>query len=164
MQVRNLVAIFLGHYTDEISHLSYIKVLTEKKIETLKLPTSLTNYRYQHLLKPDLLLEVEVVKTKKNWILTGILSYQPYCYPKTYHDHLKLAAIISLINQFCHEGQPTGILDWLTKKFDLSNLEAVDLYIFESELLKQLGFIPQLETNHNLAKSLTLAKATSGLI
>ncbi len=164
MQVRNFVAIFLSHYTDEISYLSYIKVLTENKVETLKLPTSLTNYRYQHLLKPNLLLEVEVVKTKKNWILTGIFSYKPYCHPKTYHDHLKLAAIINLINRFCQEEQPISVLNWLIKKFDLSNLEAVDLHIFESELLKQLGFIPQLETNHNLAKSLTLAKATSGLI
>jgi len=47
---------------------------------------------------------------------------------------------------------------------DLSNLEAVDLNLFESELLKQLGFIPELKTNQNLAKSLTLAKAASGLI
>jgi len=164
MQTRNFLAIFLSHFTDEISHLSYLKVLTENKVETLKLPTSLTNYRYQHLLKPNLLLELEAVKTKKNWILTGILGYKPYCHPKTYHDHLKLAAIIHLINRFCQEEQPISVLDWLTKKFDLSNLEAVDLHIFESELLKQLGFIPQLEANHNLVKTLTLAKATNGLV
>jgi len=164
MQIRNFLAIVLSHYTDEISHLSYIKVLNESKVETLKLPTSITNYRYQHLLRPNFLLEMEVVKTKKNWILTGILSYQPFCYPKSYHDYLKLAAIINLLNQFCHEEQPVKILHWLTKELDLSNLEAVDLNLFESELLKQLGFIPELKTNQNLAKSLTLAKAASGLI
>jgi len=65
MQIRNFLAIVLSHYTDEISHLSYIKVLNENKVETLKLPTSITNYRYQHLLRPNFLLEVEVVKTKK---------------------------------------------------------------------------------------------------
>ncbi len=164
MEIRNLKAIVLNHYTDDLINVTYLKILTETTVESIKLPTVLSNYRLQHLLRPNFVLDIEVVKTRKNWILKSILHYQSFCHPKTYQCYLKLAEVFSLINKFCYEGQQVDLLSFLINELSLINLETLDITLFELNLLQKLGFAPNIIPSNNINTKLHFAKTAGGLI
>ncbi len=163
MELRNLQIIPLGHRTDELMNVTYLKVLGQQQIESVKLPTAFKNYRLQHLLRPNYLLEVELVKTKKNWVLKNILAHQEFCDLCRYTEHLKFSEIIALINKYSHDGQEVKILDFLVNTFDCVSIADLDLITFESRLLERLGFAPEL-SSVDLPIRLHWAKASSGLV
>ena len=164
MEIRTVQAILLGHRVDELMNISYLKILTEEYIESVKLPTAIQNYRLQHLLQPNFLLEMELVKTKKNWIVKGILNHREFCLPTNYAEHLKIAEIINLINKYSREGQELKILDLLIITFESTKLTDLDLVDFESKLLERLGFAPCLAQKTNLPIYLYWVKSNSGLL
>ena len=91
MEIRQVKGIFVNIFTDTILNLSYGKILTEKRVESLKFPTNLDNYKYKHLIQPHFLLHVEIIKTRKNWIVKSILGHEELSQPKTYDDYVKLS-------------------------------------------------------------------------
>ncbi len=164
METRNLKAIVVSCYTDDLINVTYLKILTEVAVESIKLPTALSNYRLQHLLRPNFILDIEVVKTRKNWILKGILHYQPFCHPKTYQCYLKLAEVFLLVNKFCYEGQQVDLLSFLVNKLSLIDLETLDINLFELSLLQKLGFAPKEDYSNNINTKLHFTKTAGGLI
>lgn len=163
MQLRIEKIILLSVYSDRLTNLTFAKVLTESRVETVKLPTVVENYRLGHLLQPNYVLEVELLKTRKNWILKHILSHQNFCQLTKYTDHLKFAQLMALLNQYTRDGQDVDLLSYLVGYFEHSAIANLDLVEFESKLLERLGFAPKLP-RANRVWHLQGVKTDNGLI
>jgi hypothetical protein len=139
MEFREETAIALNHYNDEIFKVSYLRILTSTKIESVKLPTVIDNYKFSHLLNPNYLLGLELIKTKKNWVLRNISSSDRISQPTSYLDFLRQSEIIKLVLEHIREDQEIEILGWLVYILG-TKLDTLDMAKFESELLRRLGF------------------------
>jgi len=140
MEIRTFWAIPLLTYSDSLLKLSYLKVLTKNKFETLKLPTNLANYRYQHLVSPNYLLNIEVIKTRKNWILKNILEVRTLSKPDTYSDFLKLTELTKILCESFQEDQEVDLLEFVTRYLLEVSLKEANLADFEKEVMIKLGF------------------------
>lgn len=140
MEIRNFWMIALDPWTDDMMKLSYIKILTSEKFETIKLPTSINLYKHSHLISPENILHVEVVKTKKNWVLKNILEYKKIAHPKTYLEYTRLAYINKVLQNYFHENQDAQILDYVIKVLSSSKLNKIDIKLFENDISRRLGF------------------------
>jgi hypothetical protein len=127
--------------SDEIFKISYLTILSEETLDSIKLPTNFDNYKYSHLIKPNYLLTGEIIKTRKNWILKSILSYEAFHQPISYSDFLKQSEICKIILKHIHQGELTNILEFLLKTFQNKPIRELDTKNFEQNLTKSLGFI-----------------------
>jgi hypothetical protein len=140
MEVRNLWILPLTVYTDEVLRLSYLKYLTQSRFETLKLPIHFSEYRYQHLLNPGNLIMVELVRTKKNWILKNILQSKEIIKIHEYTDYLKFAHLSKTIMNYFQEESEVEIFDLIINLFTIYGIENLDEKKLEDELQLSLGF------------------------
>jgi hypothetical protein len=140
MQIRTEKILIINSYRDEVAGIFYMRVLTENKCENLRIGKNFEKQSFKHLLQPNYLLQVELIKTVKNWILKEVFSYQVLFTPKTYSDYEKIASIQKILNQLLHEGQETDLLIHLINYF--KNIELKDLKVedFENKVLNILGF------------------------
>ncbi len=138
MEIRQVKGIFVHIFTDAILNLSYGKILTEKKVESLKFPSSIENYKYKHLIQPHYLLHVEIVKTKKNWIIKTVLSHEELYKPQVYDDYVKLSEISKLISKNIIDEESTDVLYFLVSYF--KNIKNINVESFNILLQKKLGF------------------------
>ncbi len=138
MEQREIWAIPLSIFTDEILPFSYIKILSDKKYESVKIGTKLESCKFRHLLNPNYLLKLELIKTRKNWIIKQVLEYKQACLPKTYHDFLKQTELIKLLQANITEDQEVVILSFILSQF--ASIARYNQAEFEQELQKRLGF------------------------
>lgn len=141
MKFRELTFLTLDIYTDELSNLTYLKILTSSAFETIKLPTTLSKYKLQHLIQPHFLLTGDLVCTRKNWILRDILSFKKIFKPENFSDFEKINQINQIILKYLHEGQETEILPFLLDYFDnFAVLQKFDLKEFQNQVSIKTGF------------------------
>lgn len=141
MKFRELIFLTLASYTDELSNLTYLKILTNSTFETIKLPTTLSKYKLQHLIQPHFLLTADVVCTRKNWILKDISSFKKLFEPQNFSDFEKINQINQIILKYLHEGQETEILPFLLDYFNsFTNLQKFDLKEFQNQVSIKTGF------------------------
>jgi hypothetical protein len=138
MEIRQVKGIFVSFFTDSVLNLSYGKILTEKGVESLRFPTSLDNYKYKHLIQPHYLLHIEIVKTKKNWVITSVLGHEELYKPQTYDDYVKLSEISKILGKNVIDEQITNILYFLVTYF--KNVLNINVSDFDRMLQKNLGF------------------------
>jgi hypothetical protein len=136
VEIRKVVAIVLKKYSDEILGIAYIKLLTHETIEWVRVQTTLDKYKYNGLLEARYILEIELVKTKKNWILKTILSDYVWYETTCYADYLKFARFLEIIENHTTEGQELELLTLLSSN-DWKDIGPVE---FENMLVKKLGF------------------------
>ncbi|NJK70955.1 MAG: hypothetical protein HC932_01680 [Thermales bacterium] len=141
MEKRIINCIPLAKTNDEVFKITYLTMLTENSVESIKLPTNFNNYKYSHLIRPDYLLNLEIIKTRKNWILKNILKFQQINQPACYNDFLKQSEISKIILKHLHMEQETNILSFLIKTFQANPINELDIKEFEQNLTKSLGFI-----------------------
>lgn len=139
MQTREESILVLGHYTDEIFKITYLRSLTRTHYESFKLSGTFENHKLSHLLNPNYLIQAELVKTKKNWILKNILHFQRISHPLTYGDFLRQSELVKIICKHLHEDQETNIMPWVIQTLS-QNPSDLDIGQCEQELLKHLGF------------------------
>ena len=139
MKTRNLTFLSLGHYTDELSNLTYLRILSDTHFETIKLPTAISKYKLQHLIQPHFLLQAELICTRKNWILKEINSFDKVLEPATFADFEKIYKIQEVILRYLHDGQETDILEFLCQYFEHFGL-GLSLVELENQLSIRLGF------------------------
>lgn len=163
MEHREVYGIPLKTFSDEIFKVSYIKVLTEDSLESVRLPTDIKNYKLQHLIQPSYLLNLELIKTKKNWVLKGINRFEKVCNLQTYKDYLKHTEMVNLVLKYFKEQQSFNLLSFFLHEFS-TNFNKTDVLEFESRLLRKLGFSPNLEPDHTLSEKLFAAKLHNDLI
>ena len=136
MEIRKVVAIVLKKYSDEILGIAYIKLLTHETVEWVRVQTTLDKYKYNGLLEPRYVLEIELVKSKKNWILKTILSKHIWYKATNYKDYLKFAHFLEIIENHTTEGQELELLTLLSSQ-DWQDTSTTQ---FENMLIKHLGF------------------------
>jgi hypothetical protein len=138
MELREIKGIVLSVYSDELFKFTYIKFLTNTTLESIKIPTQIENFKLSHVLNPNFLLHIEIIKTRKNWILKNILEYTRICEPQKYIDYIKQSEIAKLTLANIHEEQEANILSFVTES--VKNIHILDLKLYEQRLLTQLGF------------------------
>jgi hypothetical protein len=138
MEIRQVKGIFVHIFTDTVLNLSYGKILTEKRVESLKFPTNIENYKYKHLIQPHYLLHIEIVKTRKNWIVKSVLGHEELYKPETYDDYVKLSEISKILSGNVIDEQDTNILYFIVTFF--KNSKVLNVSNFDKLLQKNLGF------------------------
>jgi hypothetical protein len=137
MQIRQISGLLLGIFDDEILRVSYAKILTNNKLESIRLPTNVANYKYKHLLQPNHKLELELIKTRKNWILKSILGFTEIYKPNCFDEYLKYCQVVTRIKENLIEEQETHTLQFLENH--LHNQTSIDIKSFDLEFAKVLG-------------------------
>jgi hypothetical protein len=138
MEFREIKGIVLRTYSDELFKFTYIKFLTESTLESIKIPTQIDSFKMNHVLNPNFLLHIEVVKTRKNWILKNILEYTRISDPKRYIDFIKQSELAKLTLAYLQEEQEANILELVIES--VQNIETLNLKEYEKKLLTRLGF------------------------
>ena len=138
MEIRQVKGIFVNIFTDTVLNLSYGKILTEKRVESLKFPSNIENYKYKHLIQPHYLLHIEIVKTKKNWIVKSVLGHEELYKPETYDDYVKLSEISKLLSKSVIDEENTNVLYFLVAY--LKNVKHINVEAFNKLLQTNLGF------------------------
>lgn len=139
-QKRDFWCLPLKTHTDEVFKVTYVKVIGDEVVESLKIPTSLDKFKSRHILNPQHLIHVEVIKTRKNWIIKNVLSYKKILELPTYNDYLIQAALVNIILKHIHEDEPTDLLQFLVQKFNSQKISEIDQTQFESEVMSHLGY------------------------
>lgn len=138
MEIRQVKGIIVSVFTDSVLNLSYCKILTEKRVESLRFPTCLDNYKHKHLIQPHYLLHLEIVKTKKNWIVKSVLGHEELYQPKTFDDYMKLSEVSKILSKNVIDEQSTNILYFMVAYF--KNIIDINISDFDRFLQKNLGF------------------------
>ncbi len=140
MEKRIITCLPLSKTNDEVFKITYLTLLTENSVESIKLPTNFDNYKYSHMIRPDYLLQVEIIKTRKNWILKNILKYEKIQDPCSYNDFLKQSEMVKIILKNTYQDQETNILPFVVETFQQKALNLINLKNFEQQLSANLGF------------------------
>ncbi|MBC7472245.1 MAG: hypothetical protein H7196_03240 [candidate division SR1 bacterium] len=138
MELREIKGIVLRTFSDELFKFTYIKFLTNSTLENIKIPLQIDSFKLNHVLNPNFLLEIEIIRTRKNWILKNVLEYKRICDPKRYIDFIKQSEVAKLTLANIQEEQEVGILDFVIDS--IKNIENLDLKEYEKKLLSRLGF------------------------
>lgn len=138
MEFKEISGIVLNHYIDEVLKFSYIKFLTNTTLESIKLPLQSGGSKHYHLLNPSYLLHIEIVKTRKNWILRNITQYSKISNPHEYADFIKQAEIVKITLSHILVDQEVSVLEFFTKAME--NIKNTELKSYENTLLTELGF------------------------
>lgn len=161
MELREIQAIPITLYSDDIFKTSWLKVLTADSYFSIKLPTYYTGYRHTHLLNSTYHLEIEIIKTRKNWILKNINSINKTVSCQKYTDHIKLAALTKSLTKFIKEDQQLFIKDYIIAQ--IKNIETFNKTIFEAELLSKLGFSIQEQNEADQLRSTSIGRVANNL-
>lgn len=140
MEKRDFWCLPLKTYTDDIFGVTYVRVISQTHYESLKIPSTLAKFKHQHVLHPQYILHVEVIKTRKNWILKNVLSFKQVMDLRNYQDYLIQAQLVNLLSKHLHEDEPTDILRELTKYLLTHPIQKIELGSFENFLMSNLGF------------------------
>jgi len=139
METKKFTGIVLQVHTDAISKVSYIKVLTQDCVESYKLPTDKENYKFGYLLSPKKIITGELIKTRKNWVLTTVLETRDLWQPQTFADYIRLTESIGYLSGTLKEGEVTDIFSKVEEYFNCLK-ETLNPKEFEQFLMKNLGF------------------------
>lgn len=127
---------------DKIMNATFVTVLGPESLFSIKLPTNLEKYRFANQISPLYLLDVELIKTKKNWILKNINRFETLATISNYAQITALSEIVKTILRYVREDQETDILPFVTRYIS-ENIMQFDGADFEALLLEQLGFSSQ---------------------
>jgi hypothetical protein len=138
MQHKIIQGILFSIHTDTLYKGDYGLILTNKNVEKIKFPASFKNFKESHLMQMNMVCEVELVKTKKNWIVSKVISSQIFYTPLDYQDFLAFTQCIVELKSNLRENQDTLALFKILDFFQ--NRERVQASQFQRELLGWLGF------------------------
>ena len=141
MQRRIETVLILKIYNDETANFCYLKVLTRTTCETIRLNQSIGKNKSVYMLQPFYLLEVELIKTSKNWILNDVSNYHPLIKPNGYSDYEKIINLQKLLSSRLEQGQEVEIIDFVINYLKMHSIVDIELEKFDNELLAKLGFL-----------------------
>ena len=144
MQIRTIKGVFIETFHDSVLGVSYGKILTDDTLESVKFPTNLENYKYKYVIQPNFVVELELVKTRKNWIVKTILDHKAFFSPQNYTDYVNLSEIIKSLQNNILEEQKTNALEFVLSYFEYHRAKNTNFNInpieFEKLLQKLMGY------------------------
>lgn len=161
MEFREDKVIPLRVWQDELMGVSFIDVLGQSEIYSVKLPSTIANYKLGHLINPEYLLDIELVKTRKNWVLKNAYIAKKLTTPKNYDEHIKLSEMIKTLVKLSHTDQKTELQQVLLAFFEVP-LSDIRLSDFEAAILDEEGFLHS-HLNTTQEQRVSTAKNTNNL-
>ena len=140
MEFRTITALILETSLDNIWNITFIKVLTEDGVETLKIPSLIKDFKYGHLMVPNNLIQVEVVKSKKNWIVREINRSYTWCKLEAFSDYIKITKIIEFISKSIKVGETSNGLKFIVDYFSKNSLKDFNSDHFQVNFLTYMGY------------------------
>ena len=138
MEIRRIKGIFINYYHDSVLSLTYGKILTEKSLESVRFPTLLENYKHKHMVEPNCFVEIEIVKTRKNWIVKEIISSKSIYSPCDFQDYMNMCEVIKLTRESIIDEQRTNFLGHFVNYF--KNTSKIEVRQFDNLLQTEMGF------------------------
>lgn len=139
MEQKFTKCLILKNHSDELGKYVFLKILTEENVEIIKLSKALES-KSKNLFQPDKIYTIELIKTRKNWILKSILQFEQWCFPSRFQDFLLLAQIVSSLESSLKVGELTSALSFTKKYFNLIGIDKCNLQNFNESLQVQLGY------------------------
>jgi hypothetical protein len=130
----------LGVFKDTVDGYGYLWFLSEFNFFSIKVSGDPDRSPFKHLFNPNYYLSLDLIKTRKNWILKDVYqsfklhnggSYQAFSYQ---------AEVAHLLIKYLHADQEVSVLPFVLKTLQMEQPESFQLKQFEYELLKRLGF------------------------
>jgi hypothetical protein len=138
MEHKTIQGILYSIFTDTLYQGDFGLVLTPDSVAKIKFPTSFKSFKESHLMQMNMMFEAELVKTKKNWIVSKLNSSFTYYSPSDYQDYLAFTQCIVELKTNLRENQDTYMLSKMLEFF--KDKKRVQASQFQRELLSWLGF------------------------
>lgn len=139
MEVREIKGIFVSVFSDDLMPFSYIRILTDSTVETVKLSARFSDSKFRHYFSPYNILSMEVVKTRKNWIVRDISVVECIMSNPSFDHILKHSQMLKLVSENVTEGQEISILDWFISQIKGAGAE-ISMDNFKKDLHQKLNF------------------------
>jgi len=159
METRTIIGLPIWIFTDSIMKISFVNILTSTHIEVVKIAKHIDEYKHADLLKGVHIIEIDIIKTKKNWILKDIVQTQKLFQLQKYDDFMKHRDIMHMLKAYTTQEQEVTVLPFLIQKIAHHPLSSLNMKDFESELLGKLGF-----ADKNDSRSISRIKDDSGIL
>lgn len=139
MEVREITGLFVSVFSDDMMPCSYVRILTHHTLETVKLSARFRESKFAHYLSPYNILQVELIKTRKNWIVRDIVLIDRIVDSPSFNHILKHSQMLKLLSDNVTEGQEVSILNWFVSQIKGANAE-IGMDEFQKDLHHQLNF------------------------
>lgn len=142
MEKKTITGIPLSIWSDQILKVSYVKVLESDFVEEVKLPTEVNNYKNRHLIQPNYLLSMELIKTKKNWVLRSVLQAFKICELNEFQDYLHFSNLVKKIDEsvICGQQITGGINIFQQALEEIPHWDNTQIQIIQSKWQSFLGY------------------------
>ena len=137
---------FLTKREDLLINACFCTILAQNQYLEIKLATKFEDSRFRNWLHFGNLLEFELKKTRKHWILVGLeLKYRLEVESWPYFRFETLAEMDKILTKHLHLDQDCTILKLVYQKlYVLSKLDSIKvkafLEKFEQDLMQEMGF------------------------
>jgi hypothetical protein len=139
MEIREISGLFVSVYTDDMMPYSYVRILTDSTLLTVKLPSRFRDSKFAHYCTPYNILTLEIIKTRKNWIVRDITVNRTIVEKPTFSHILKHSQMLKLLSQNITEGQNVDILEWFVAQIKGASSE-IGMDDFQKQLDQKLNF------------------------
>jgi hypothetical protein len=147
MQIRQIKFLTLKIFEDRISNNYFVKIITQDTCEVIKINQKSNHSVLINQLQPHHILDAEVIKTRKNWILNEIHEVKKLFNPKKYKDYETISWMQRFLNQVVFEEMEIDILKKIITYFDHRS-ENLDFNDFKRYILAESGFINNNTSQH----------------
>lgn len=139
MEVKELVGVFVSAFSDDIMGLAFIKILTFTHVEVVKVPSRLVDSKFYHYFTPYKLLSIEVVKTRKHWIVRDVSVIQTIVSDPSFDMIIRHTQMLKSLSERIIEGQEIDVLDWFLSEIK-GQKRGISTEEFDKELEYKLSF------------------------
>lgn len=139
MEIREITGLFVSVYTDDLMPFSYIKILTDTTLESVKLPSRFRDSKFAHYCSPYNLIKLEIIRTRKNWIVRDIAIVETIVSEVSFSHMLKHTHMLKVLAENITEGQQLHILPWFIDQLKQATHE-INIDSFQKLLDYQLNF------------------------
>jgi len=139
MEIREIQGLFISVFTDDMMPFSYIRILTYSTLETVKLPSRFCDSKFSHYFSPYNILSLEIIKTKKNWIVKDVSIVDKVVENPQFSHILKHSQMLKLLSDNVTEGQNVEVLDWFVSQLQEATAE-IEIASFQKQLEQKLNF------------------------
>jgi len=146
MQTRTIIGLPISIFSDSVMKISFITVLTATHVEVVKISKDIHNYRHADTLKGVYIVELDLVKTRKHWIIQDIVHSQKLFLLEKYADFIHHKDILQMLKKYTTQEQEITVLGFLISTLAHTPLSSIDMNQFESQLLTKLGFAEDNDT------------------
>ena len=163
MQKKEDRGIITKIFTDKIGSYGYLSFLGQDAFYSIKISGDPARSRFKHLFNPNYIVTVDLIKTKKNWILKDVYASEKLHTKGLYKAYTLQAEIAHTINTYVKSDQELHIADFVAETLTLPDPNSFDINRFEYDLLQLTGFAAPHAHDQSYGDNLQKAKDDNDL-